>query len=224
MCPSEARVTKAERLKYERLRRVRNFVEHAANLFPDGSPGQEAMVALNDAIAEIDTLYVRKLSAEGEMRRSSVRSRAALISHMKSITKTARALGIAGAGTSKRFRMPTSESHAALANAARSFLDDTALFPDLARMGMRPAFLADMRGHLEAFEEATAARRTGRARRAAAQAGLNAAFARAFRALHTLDVVISNVVHADTVLLGVWKWAYRAPKPSKPRKRVVPQA
>jgi hypothetical protein len=85
---------------------------------------------------------------------------------------------------------------------------------------MPPAFLDDLASRIAGFERAVNDLRRRRSNRATAGARLNAALASGFRAVRRLDVVVMNVLGADSKAIAEWE---RARRVARPRRQKAPE-
>ena len=174
--------------------------------------------AVTREVAAINTLLVAKVVAV-DSKRWRAKERAAITRVLLSVARTARQVARIDGRVERTFVMPERRTDSSLLETARVFLREaTPLEARFIGLGMPPTFLADLAERTGHFERAINWRRDARVAAAAARAGLDAAFRRAFDAVLLFDVVLANSRRDDPVVLETWKATRRI---DRARKRTV---
>ncbi len=130
------------------------------------------------------------------------------------MTLVARAARLVASSTPddlSRFALPADQSGQALVTTARVFIRDGQTYLErFVPLGVPSTAIADLQALVDRFDDADRAWRAGKAGRAAAQDGINAAIKAGLDALRTLDVIVPNTADDDPVLGASWRRARRA--------------
>ena len=170
-------MTRKERVRYEALLRIRDFVAARQDRFPESSSGRVAFATVASAVAQIEEHTAAKLVAVRESHRDRIARRQLILDRMASIARTSRGVTLPS-GATLRLRMPTRKSDVATITSARAFLWEAEPHQDqLVKLGLPATYLTELRDATEAFDEALKEGRAGRSGVAAAQAGITAALA-----------------------------------------------
>jgi len=199
--------------RYDMLLRVSAFGAAHRDLFPASALGGRMFTALGAAVRQLNGYVTTQAAGRGAVREGAVSksvSRAALRAALVPIARTARVLALDTPGLEGKFHLPASCNDHDLATTARTFAADAAtLSRHFVEHGLSAAFVADLRGKLEAFERATrdhvAATETG----VVARAGIESAMEAALTALQRLDAVVPNRLRDNPTLHAAWTSARR---------------
>jgi len=193
------------------LLRVRSFGNEHHELFPESSAGGQAFAQVAQAAARIGTHATRKpLTAAGGREAMAV-ARATLLARMRLVVRTARGIRVADGVAGHPLRMPQRVSDTARIQRARGFLqtmeerrEEGLVRDQLLRLGLPVTCLAELRQAADDLEAALDTRIRGRGGVASAQAGITSGLALGLAAVHTLDIVIPNMVEQDPVVFAAW--------------------
>lgn len=197
--------------RYEMLVRVREFGKAHQELFPEGSVGGQALVAIAASVEQLDRHAASRMAATRETRRTKRAAREAILRRLDAIGRTARVIaehmeGFADPFGPWRGRL----TDQALVTWARLFVKQAAGVQDqFVAHGLRPAFLEDLTAAVHRFTQILAALDDAAAERTAARAGIEAAFAAGLGAVRTLEVVVTNRVQDDPTTVALWQRARR---------------
>jgi hypothetical protein len=195
-----------ERRKYEMLIRVRDFGDAHQRLFPASSLAKDQFAAIDAAVKALSLHAATKMSAARAGRNDKAAARAALVTCLEAITKTARAVGQDTAGLEDKFRMPEHQTDQAILTTGRVFAQDAAAFASqFIGHAMPSTFIADLNGLVDQFDQAIRGRQAEKDDQTAARASIEAALASGFVALHKLDAIVTNHLKGDPVTLAVWR-------------------
>jgi hypothetical protein len=121
--------------------------------------------------------------------------------------QTARASEVPGLGGT--FRPPAAGSDERLLSQARTFLKEAKPFAStFVAHELPPNFLSQLRAAIEAFEQATVERRSGRDQRVAARASIEATMEAGLRAVRRLSAIVPNRLQ-DPSAVALWNGARR---------------
>jgi hypothetical protein len=128
---------------------------------------------------------------------------------LKELGRTSRALDReTHPGVAEQFRLPDSESYAALAAAARAAIAAaTPLESVFIEHAMPATFLADLAALLTQFESAASQKVDGLLTQIGGTSGLNVRSEQGVEAAQKLDAIIRNHFRNDPVTLDVWRHA-----------------
>jgi hypothetical protein len=201
------------------LSRVREFWRDHQGLFPDDSPGGQALAAVAKSVSDVKDSLVSKASSVDDARWRQ-RLRAALTRCLLSVVRTARQVARVERRIEQTFVMPKPRTDTALIEAARLFQREAEPMADrFVGLGMPSTFLIDLRERTDRFEQAVRNRSDARTKAAAATAAFDAAMRRGLDAVMAFDVIVANTYPDDPVLLAVWKGSRRIDRARKKRAK-----
>jgi hypothetical protein len=149
----------------------------------------------------------------------------ALFLELKGLNRTAAAIATAQSKPEimDHFRMPYGVSHPALAAKARAIADAAApLTADFIDHGHEPTFVADLKAHIKAFEDAEGTQSTGMQTQAGATEGFNPLLREAMIALKQLNAFAYNFYKTNPAKLGEWRTAVHVERQPKAKKPATP--
>jgi len=195
-----------ERQRYEMLVRVRNFGMTHRQHFPETSAGGKAFTVVAEAAAALEAHATAKLLTAEEGKKTKAAARNAVVERLAVIARTARELARTVPGADSVFRLPEGRSDVALITTARAFVrEGQSRIERFVPLGMAGTFVAELQEVTDTFEQAVKGREAGRAGLAEARGGIKAALAKGADAVRTLDVIVSNTLEDNPVLVDVWK-------------------
>jgi len=201
--------------RYDMLTRVSTFGTTHRDLFPASSFGGRMFKALGEALDQMRTHIDSEASGRSAARRnaaSKADARKSLWNALDQTARIARAIEDDTPAVRDKFRLPKRTDHE-IVTAARAFATDAApLSAVFVGHGLRHGFVADLRAKADTLEKAALDNGTSRERRAAARAGIAAAFDLATAALRRLDVIVPNGVVDDPSVRAAWSTARRVPR------------
>ena len=199
-------MTRYEKLRYEMFLRVRDFGNAHRQEFPDGSMGGKAFRGVEAAIAQIEANATAKALTAEEGKQAKAAAKLMLVDHLSTIARTARLMAKRVPGSDAVFQIPVDSSDLALLTAARAFIRECqAALDRFVLLGLPKTFVSDLQELTDRFEQAVHGRRAGRTGSAAAEAGIKMAQAQGMDAIRTLDIVVTNTLKGDAVVLSGWK-------------------
>jgi hypothetical protein len=198
-------MTRYERVRYEKLLRVRDFGKTHAAIFSESSSGQQALATVARVIEEIDALTTARLIAAEDSGKAKAARRKVILDRMQAIVRTSRRV-TESSGSRMRLRMPRQIADVAVASAARRFLTTAEAHHDqFVRLGLPATCLTELREVLATFEAAMEDRRIGRQGVASAKADIKVALATGADAASELDVIVRNAAANDAGVLAAWE-------------------
>jgi hypothetical protein len=207
----EVVMTSQELRNYQMLGRVRDFGTAHRDLFPARSVAGKlfaAVAAAADELQQHETTESAGRGGEQEGVASKAAARASLRRQVSAIAKTARASEVPGLSLGK-FRASLACGDERLLSQARTFLKEAKPFADtFVAHELPPDFLSQLRAAIEAFEQAMAARASGRNQRVGARASIEATMEAGLRAVRRLGDIVPNRLQ-DPSAVALWNGARR---------------
>jgi hypothetical protein len=151
--------------------------------------------------------------------------RDALMLELKGLNRSAAAIATAQHKPEimDHFRMPHGVSDPVLAAKARAIADAGApLTTDFVALGHETTFVADLKAHVTAFEQAETTQSTGRQTQAGATEGFEPLLREAMTAVKQLDAFMHNFYKTNAAKLGEWHTASHVERQPKPKKPATP--
>jgi hypothetical protein len=212
-------VNDKESRTYQKFLRVCDFGTAHANDFTATSLGTLTFRALDEVIAEIESLSGHEASARGTARQGTEtrsQARAALRDDLEAISRTARVMADDVPGINEKFRVPRNANDQELMNAARAFLADaTPLKAQFIAHEMPADFLEDLQSDIDAMLAAINSQSSGVGSHVAANAALDDAMDRGNDLCRKLDAIVRNKYANNPAVLAEWTSAShteRAPR------------
>jgi len=221
----EGVMTRQDRIRFEMFCNVSRFGSAEADRFPGTSTAGKAFAELDAAIVAIRE-HALALGPKVKARHSrKAKTRAVLVEWLGTLVRTGREIDRVGPPIGEMFRHAPDQSDAAVLSRAQQILRNIAPVADrFVAFGQPDTFVADFAVAIDAFDHELRRATEDYLARTKARTGTKAAFARAFHALHTLDVVVGNVLkHEDTALIG-WKDSRRLVGRRRSAKRAATAA
>jgi hypothetical protein len=154
--------------------------------------------------------------------KEKARARKSLQVDLNRIIKTARFIAGTVPGFDEPFRLPRSESDAALLYTARLFAERAAPSLDVfIRFSMPANFIDDLNTHIRNIERATDSRAAVRTRQKAATAAIDAAMKKCMKAVLDLDVIVGNTLRDDKITLTLWNSARHVKQATRRKKKAA---
>ena len=198
-------MTQEQTVRYEMLRRVRNYGEAHREQFPVASAGGKALAVVAAAVDELGQYAATKMSTAREGRRTKKTARQALASRLDAVARTARVIAHTSPGFDDAFLVPRPRKDQVLLTAGRVFIHDAE--PVAAQFighGLPETFIAVLKECLEQFERSLGICEAGARQQASARAGITAALTAGVAAVRALDVIVVNQCGADGKALAAW--------------------
>jgi hypothetical protein len=199
-------MTRRQIVRFEMLRRVRDFgAVHAAKL-ADTSVGGQAFATVRTIVDDLGDQAKVKMATIGEGLRAKKQARQVLALQLGEIARTAKIIALTVPRFDDGFRLPARRSDQVLITAGRLFTE--AAEPVAAQFiahGMPEAFVTTLRAQVQHFEESIAVCEEGNRDQAAAQATIAAALAAGKDAVTRLDIVVANHFKGDVATLAQWR-------------------
>jgi hypothetical protein len=209
--------------RLDALKRVCNFAEAHAELFPQGTLARELLNVISDVTEKLGEYAATQVSGRGEARRATAAkdaARAAILEGLAVLRRTARSIAVVVPGVDDKFRIPRNLNDQLVLDTAHAFLAESEPLKDeFLRREVPESVFQDLQANVTAFEEALRGRDTGREASVMAGASIDAALERATEALRQLDPIIRNKLRDDPATLAAWESARhteRSPRRSKP--------
>jgi hypothetical protein len=203
-------MTNRETRQYEMLVRVRDFGERHRDLFPASTQGGEALVAVAEAVRQLNEYTVATLSAANDGKEPRKQARQDLLDQLAPMAKTARALASKTPGFNNVFRLPRRDRDSTLTTAGHMFVAEAGKVKEqFVAYGLPDTFLADAAVAIDRLEEAIRAKATGMTSRSAARTGIDRAMAAGLAAARILDVIVANQLRGDAMTRAEWRTARR---------------
>lgn len=216
-------MTNHETRRYEMLQRVREFGEVHRDLFPEHSPGRQALDTVEAVVKQLGDVAVSKMSATREGRRMKTLARQALKARLDVVSRSARLMAADDPGFDERFKLPRPISDQTLVTAGRLFVRNAeAVKGRFIDYGLPATFVADLNVAVDDFDHAIRGRETAKDGHAAARASIEAALASGVAAVRRLEIVIAHEP-LDAATMVVWERDRRIDYPHR-RKVVAPPA
>ena len=173
-------------------------------------------------LAQLSVLAPHQLADTGDARLKTdekKRARTALLATMNRTNKTARFIASSVPGFDDPFKLPRSESDAALLYTARLFVERATACADLfIKFSMPADFIAEMNTHIRNIEQAIESREAILKRLKGTTAAIDAGLKECMNTLFKLDIVMANTLRDDPVTRTAWNSARhvkRAPQKKK---------
>jgi hypothetical protein len=201
--------------QYDMLVRVRQFGAAHADRFPDPSLARDTFAAVAQAVEQLEIHTVAKLTAvQGTP--TKAKARAALLALAQRVDQTGRVIAAHTPGLDGTFVLPSEPTDQELLSRSRVFLDRVpAVQAQFIAHLLPPAFVADLKAAVAAFEAARQQRQADKDSRLAARRQIDAALDAGIEAAHALDAMVGNTVAGDAVTLAVWASDRRIVYPPK---------
>jgi hypothetical protein len=217
-----------EQARFDMLKRVGTFgTNHAQDLTKIIPPrtavtiGQTQAKQLFDALNTPETGLIDRLGKNAEKQQAGTGTakggttsktvlRDALFLELRGINRTAAAIAAAQDKPEimDKFRMPFGVGDAVLVAKAQAIADAAQLMAaDFEKYDHAETFVADLRAHIEAFNDAEATQDTGKQTRAGATEGFTPLLQEAMTKVKQLDAFIHNFYKTNAEVMGEWKTA-----------------
>ena len=223
-------MTKGQIVRYEMLRRVRDFgVAHQAE-FPAGSVGGQAFATVGAAVDDLIAQATVKMATAQEGFRAKKQAREVLAKQLDEIARTAKVIARTTPRFDDGFRLPKRRNDQLLVTAGRLFVEGAQpVAAQFTAHGLPDRFIPTLQASLQQFEEAITACEDGSREQASAQAQIKATLATGTDAVTRLDVIIANQFKDDVATAAQWRRdrhqraAYRREPPEPPASPTAPK-
>ena len=203
-----------QRLRFERLSRVRAFMaEHAAD-FPETGRGGQAAARLNTILAELEALDSSRVASRGEKQQASMGrrdERASLREQLTAISDTADTIGLdhpEAQGVFKWSRAGMSDQ--TLLATARAFAASAApLKARFVEYDMPADFLDKLNASIEGFDQHILRQTATTGSSVATTVSLESALKRGDAEVERLDTSVRNKFRDDPARMAAWESARR---------------
>ena len=197
-----------------RSERVRDLATSLKSAFPEGSKGAASIEKITQLIEHIKTLDTSSVTNAREIANVSGAkgdARKELRDILRTISRTARTVGMDNPEVKGKFRMPKNNlSDQALLSTTRSFVEEATPFKDsFVAYGLSADFVNTYGQKIAAFEERSVRHNTSRSARASDNAGVAAALDELDAEVERLDTIMRNTFADDPETLTAWDLARR---------------
>jgi len=169
-------MTRRQLVRFEMLRRVRDFGAVHAAQFAEGSAGGQAFATVRTIVDDLGDQAKVKMATRGEGFRAKKQARLALAHQLDEIARTAKIIARTTLRFDDGFRLPARRNDQVLITAGRLFAEAAEpVGAQFVALGMSETFLTTLRAQLQQFEESIAACEDGSRGQAAANAQIAAA-------------------------------------------------
>jgi len=210
----------------KRLRRgesVRDLTSNLTQAFPEGSKGAEIIAKINQLVERINAHDASSATNSRTLRAvvdAKDGARKELLNFLRTISRTARTVGMDDPAIKDKFRLPVgSMSDQLLLSTARSFVAEATPLKDrFVAYGMSADFPQALEQKIAAFEGHVSLHHTSKGARASDNASASAALDELDREIERLDTVMRNTFAADPATLAAWDMARHLERVPKKRK------
>ena len=197
-----------------RSERVRDLATSLKSAFPEGSKGAASIAKITQLIEHIKTLDTSSVTNAREIANVSGAkgdARKELRDILRTISRTARTVGMDNPEVKGKFRMPKgSLSDQALLSTTRSFVEEATPHKDsFVAYGLSADFVNTYGQKIAAFEEHSVRHNTSKSARVSDNAGLAAALDELDAEVDRLDTIMRNTFADDPETLAAWDLARR---------------
>jgi hypothetical protein len=199
-------MTKGQIVRYEMLRRVRDFgVAHQAQ-FLAASVGGQAFATVGAVLDDLIAQATLTMATAQEGFRAKKQARQVLAKQLDEIARTAKVIARTTQRFDDGFRLPRRRNDQLLVTAGRLFVDGAQpVAAQFTAHGLPESFIPTLQASLQQFEEAIAACEDGSREQASAQAQIKAKLATGRDAVTCLDVIIANQFKDDVATVAQWR-------------------
>ncbi len=216
-------MTRRQLVRYEMLRRVRDFGTIYEGRFPDTSVGGQAFAVIRGVVDDMSGQAMVRMAALQEGTRAREEARRVLRQQLQAIARTAKIIARTAPGFDDGFRMPDRTNDQVLTTAGRLFANGAEpLAAQFIAYGLPDTFVATLRAQVTLLEASIAAYEDGNRDRAGADAQTEAALQIGRDAVTRLDLIVANQFRGDVTALAQWRRdrltraAYRKAPPAEP--------
>lgn len=198
-------MTKRQRVRFEMLRRVRDFGSLHVAQFAEGSVAGQAFATVRTIVDDLGGQAQRKMATRQEGSRARKQARLALTRQLNEVVRTAKVIARTMPRFDDGFRLPADRSDLVMVTAGRLFAETAEpVAAQFIAHGMSDAFLTTLRASVQEFEASITACEDGSRSSAAAQARIAASLDEGMDAVTRLDIIIANQFKDDVATLAQW--------------------
>lgn len=219
-----------ERARIEMLKRVGVFTGKYVDDWSGKSKqwAEELTTADTGIIPKIDKLTAKQAGSSSDFHGGATLKsvlRDALYLELRGLNRTAAAIAEATKQPQimDSFRMPYGVSDQLLAARARAIADAAGpMTAEFQEYGHAATFVADLRSHIKAFEDADDDKESGLGDQVGATAGLGPLIKTGLTRVKQLDAFVNNTYKSDAEKLGEWKTASHVERQPKTKPAPTP--
>jgi hypothetical protein len=214
-----------QRRRIDMFASVERFCALRADLFPLGSRAHQLLEILTTERTELVRLWPMQTNCKREsiFRTSQKRKeRKALLDNMRRMHKTAAFIATAMPQFDNQFKLPRSESDAALLYSAGLFAERAKTSADVfIQFSMPATFLEDMTRQIRNLEQAIASRSEIQKRLKVTTAAINSHMKTCMDTVLKLDIVMANTLRDDRMGREMWGTARHTRRPPVRKKKAA---